>query len=220
MQEDIFQEIYRRLLSAFGPQGWWPGESPFEIMVGAVLTQNTSWTNVNKAIENLKNRGMFNHGVLSTASREEIAEAIRASGCHNLKAARLKNLLRMIDEEYQGELSALLEDDIENGRANLLRVKGVGPETADAILLYGGGHPVFVVDAYTHRVFSRHGLVAEECDYQEMQDTFMGKLPLDAQMFSEYHALIVCLGKRFCKKKNPLCGECPLQGVFPRGGGD
>ncbi|WP_163339933.1 endonuclease III domain-containing protein [Desulfopila sp. IMCC35008] len=210
---DAFTYVYELLLDHFGYQGWWPGETPFEIAVGAVLTQNTNWQNVAKAIDNLKVMNWLSYEALAVAPMEELAEAIRPSGYYNLKARRLKNLLAMISREYDGELSFLLSDKTESARHNLLSVKGVGPETADAILLYAGNHPVFVIDTYTHRVFSRHGLFPEESDYHEMQQEFIDRLPNDHQLFNEYHALIVMVSKEYCKKKNPLCEACPLKGV-------
>lgn len=210
---DNFSYVYELLLDRFGYQSWWPGETPFEIVVGAVLTQNTNWQNVTKAIDNLKNMNWLSYDALSTAPVEELAEAIRPSGYYNLKARRLKNLLDMIGREYEEDLSFLLSDETGSARQNLLSVKGVGPETADSILLYAGNHPVFVIDAYTHRVFSRHNLIPEECDYHQMQEEFMDRLPHDHQLFNEYHALIVMVAKEYCKKKNPLCELCPLKGV-------
>jgi len=208
-----FLDIYRRLLDHYGPQNWWPGETPFEILVGAVLTQNTSWRNVEKAIDNLKNSGLLSFSALHAANPQAIAACIRPCGYFNLKAARLANLLQMIADRYDGELDALLADSTSRARENLLAVKGVGPETADAILLYCGNHPVFVVDAYTHRVFSRHGLVPEECDYHELQEIFTARLPQDPQLYNEYHALIVMVGKDYCRKSGPRCEGCPLRGV-------
>lgn len=210
---DPWQEIFDLLLAHFGPQGWWPGDSPFEVMVGAVLTQNTNWTNVRQAISNLRDRCVLSYGGLVELSIEELAEYIRPSGYYNIKARRLKNLLTMIEERYDGDLEALLADDLDTARLNLLSVQGVGPETADSILLYAGNHPVFVVDAYTHRVFSRHFLVAEECGYDELQGEFLGRLPRQVELFNEYHALIVMVGKQYCKKTKPRCQQCPLGGL-------
>ncbi len=197
----------------FGPQGWWPGDSPFEIMVGAILTQNTNWSNVRKAIDNLKFEGLLSYQSLSLLTAEEIAQYIRPAGYYNLKAQRLKNLLNMVAGLYAGDLAAFLDDELGNARENLLAVKGIGPETADSILLYACGHPVFVVDMYTHRVFSRHNMVEEETDYLSIQDVFLDNLPQDKQLFNEFHALIVRVAGTFCKKTKPLCSECPLNGL-------
>lgn len=213
MAKSKFNEIYTRLYDHFGPQGWWPGDSPFEIMVGAVLTQNTNWENVRKAITNLKEAGVLSFAKLAALPVDEIARLIQPSGYFNLKAQRLQNLLRMIRERYNGELELFLQEDLPAAREALLSVKGIGPETADSILLYAANHPIFVVDAYTHRIFSRHNLAAEESDYYLLQETFHDNLPAQPALYNEYHALIVALGKTFCRKKNPRCGQCPLQGI-------
>lgn len=208
-----YREAYRLLYDHFGPQGWWPGETPFEVIVGAVLTQNTSWSNVVKAIANLKEADLLSYQRLVRLRPDEIAEHIRPSGYYNLKARRLKNLLEMIENSYEGELDLLFSDDVASARKNLLAVKGIGPETADSILLYGGGHPVFVVDTYTHRVFSRHLMVEEESDYGTIQAAFLDNLEHEVQLFNEYHALIVRVAAAYCKKTHPLCDKCPLQGL-------
>jgi endonuclease-3 related protein len=211
--DNIYTEVYQNLFDHFGPQNWWPGETPFEIIVGAVLTQNTNWGNVSKAIDNLKDAGLLSFSSLKLLTVDEIASYIRPSGYYNLKAKRLRNLLDMIEEVYFGELDLFLKDSLESGRDNLLSVKGVGPETADSILLYACGLPTFVIDTYTHRVFSRHQLVDEETDYESMQDLFVSQLPQEVQLYNEYHALIVRVASTYCKKTNPLCEQCPLQGV-------
>lgn len=212
-REEKLQQIYGLLHRFYGPQQWWPADSRFEVMVGAVLTQNTNWQNVSKAIDVLRERGLLSFQALSTLPRDNLAPLIRSSGYYNLKAKRLKNLLAMIEREYDADLDSFFCEDLWTARERLLSVKGVGAETADSILLYACGQPIFVVDAYTHRIFSRHGLVPEECDYQELQDLFMDNLPNDTAMFNEYHALIVMTAKEFCRKTHPRCEQCPLQGV-------
>lgn len=212
MAGNKIQAVYRLLFDHFGPLGWWPGDSPFEIMVGAVLTQNTNWSNVEKAIGNLRDAKLLNYNSLSTLSVDEIAQYIRPSGYYNLKAKRLKNLLEMIAILYGGELDLFLSESLEACRENLLGVKGIGPETADSILLYACGQAVFVVDAYTHRVFSRHNMIEEETDYEALQTLFMDNLPEDVQLFNEFHAQIVRVAASYCKKTKPLCAQCPLQG--------
>ena len=213
MKENKFKEIYTLLSQHFGPQGWWPGDSPLEMMVGAVLTQNTNWENVRKAIANLKESGSLSFAALSTLPVEELAQLLKPSGYFNIKAQRLKNLLQMISERYNGKLELLLDADLTTGREALLSVKGIGPETADSILLYAANHPIFVIDTYTHRIFSRHHLVPEESDYDSLQEAFHDKLPAQPVLYNEYHALIVALGKDYCRKNNPRCAQCPLQGV-------
>lgn len=213
----IVESIYTTLLDHFGPQNWWPAETPFEVMVGAVLTQNTSWTNVSRAISSLKNENILSPSLLHELPLEVLAEKIRPSGYYNLKAKRLKNLLNLIAEEIElsGSLDSFFSQDREVLREKLLQVKGIGPETADSILLYAADKPVFVVDAYTYRFLLRHGLIGEESSYQEMQELFMDSLPEETALFNEYHALIVRLGKEFCRKTRPLCSECPLRKFEP-----
>jgi endonuclease III related protein len=203
--------LYDRLLAHFGPQHWWPGDSAFEIMVGAVLAQNTSWRNVSRAIDNLKQENLLSLAALAALPSEVLADRIRPSGYYRLKAGRLKNLLALITGEYGGDLAVFFGTPAPELRDRLLAVKGIGPETADSILLYGAGRPIFVVDAYTHRILSRHSLIYEEAGYEEIQELFMRSLPEDALLFNEYHALLVRLGKEFCKKSRPLCAACPLQ---------
>jgi len=211
VKDEAFRVIFDLLLARFGPQRWWPADNSFEVLVGAVLTQNTSWQNVKRAIDALRNHGCLGFAALESLSVEDLAALIRPCGYHGVKARRLKNLLAMLRREYHGDVSAIARDTLPAARRKLLAVSGVGPETADAILLYAAGHPVFVVDAYTHRVFSRHFLVPEESDYDEIQNAFMAALPTDAALFNEYHALIVELGKNYCKKRRPLCAGCPLK---------
>lgn len=210
---DSYNEAYRLLYDHFGPQDWWPGDTPFEIMVGAILTQNTNWSNVQKAINNLKSENLLNYQSLSQLSSDEIAQWIRPAGYYNLKARRLRNFLDMVANIYQGDLDLFIEDDLSRARDNLLAVNGIGPETADSILLYACGHPIFVIDLYTHRVFSRHNLVMEETDYATMQNIFMDHLLPDLQLYNEFHALIVRVAKTYCKKTKPLCEKCPLYGL-------
>ena len=204
------REMYNLLLNHFGPQNWWPAETELEVMVGAILTQNTNWKNVEKAIENLKRKGLLSLQGLSSLPMSELAEEIRPAGYFNIKAKRLKNLIDFVVEGYQADLSGFLKDKTETLREGLLSVKGVGPETADSILLYAARRPVFVIDAYTHRILKRHGMTEEQVTYHELQALFMDHLPDDPEFFNEFHALIVMAGKEYCRKK-PLCHLCPLQ---------
>ncbi len=204
-------EIYDRLVTHFGPSHWWPGESPLEIMVGAILTQNTSWNNVERAIERLKIEGALSASFLNQVDERVLSDWIRSTGYYRIKAKRLKNFFRFFISEYQGRTQNMQDQPLEHLRQQLLQVNGIGPETADSILLYALGRPIFVVDAYTHRIFSRHQLIDEDISYEDLQAYFMDHLPSDPQLYNEYHALLVRLGKEFCQKKNPRCQECPLK---------
>jgi len=203
-------EIYRRLYGRFGPQGWWPADGPFEVIVGAILTQNTAWRNVERAIENLKGEGLLDPWALLKVDEEELAALIRPAGYYNVKSKRLKAFIRYFCEKYQGDLGKMFGRPLPQLREELLKVGGIGPETADSILLYAGGRPVFVVDAYTRRVLGRHRIIGEGATYQEVQELFMENLPQDVELFKEYHALFVRLGKTYCRPK-PLCEGCPLE---------
>jgi endonuclease-3 related protein len=207
---DRLMEIYDYLLSSFGPQHWWPADSPFEVAVGAILTQNTSWKNVERAVENLKRVGVLTVTGISCLPENELAELIRPSGFFTVKARRLKNYIGHITARYGGDFFASLDGDCTEKRTELLSVSGIGPETADSILLYAGGHPTFVVDAYTRRIMARHGFVSEGVGYDELRSLFMDNLPADIALFNEYHALFVAAGKTFCRPKGPRCEECPL----------
>lgn len=211
-------EVYERLLAAFGPQHWWPGDSPFEVLVGAVLVQNTAWRNVERAIENLRQAGVMEPHALYALSPEELAELIRPAGYYQVKARRLRNLLKLVVEDFGGSLDRMFSTSLSALRERLLEVHGIGPETADAILLYAGGLPTFVVDTYTHRILARHGWIGYDADYHEIKDTFESALPADAKLYNEYHALLVRLGKDYCKRTAPKCGTCPLRDMLPKSG--
>ncbi len=204
-------ELYERLLRAFGPQGWWPGETPFEVSLGAILTQNTNWQNVARVIEVLKARGCLDPGTLTAMPQAELAELLRPVGYYNLKAARVKNFLTFFAQRGGNSMARLAQEPLDRLRPALLAVKGVGPETADSILLYALNKPTFVIDAYTCRVLYRHGLAGESMTYEELQDLFMDHLPPDVSLFQEFHALFVRVGKDFCRPQ-PRCGGCPLEG--------
>jgi len=207
---NTLKKSYNKLLRAFGPQHWWPGDSPFEVIVGAILTQNTAWTNVEKAIHNLKKAKLLTPGKLHDLSQDEIAKYIRPAGYFNIKAKRLKHFLNYLFDNYGGNLKKMFKKRTDALRRELLSVNGIGPETADSILLYAGNHPVFVVDAYTKRIFSRHQVVKTDADYHNIQELFMKNLPHVVKMFNEYHALIVKAGKDFCRTRKPMCSRCPL----------
>lgn len=205
--------IYHALFKRFGPQHWWPGETPFEMIIGAILTQNTSWKNVEKAITSLKTSGLFSPDKLYNVQVDILAGLIRSSGYFNIKARRLKNFLSFLFDEYRGSIDDMLKEDCSLLREKLLKVNGLGPETADSILLYAGGYPVFVVDAYTKRILQRHGFLTRNeghAGYAEIQSLFMESIPKDPVLYNEYHALIVRVGKDLCKQ-NPICSICPLE---------
>jgi endonuclease-3 related protein len=208
----ILMKIYRTLYQAYGPRHWWPGETPFEVMVGAILTQNTSWRNVEKAIQHLKGKGVLNIEGIHQLKKSDLASLIKSSGYYRIKADRLKAFVNYLFEDYSGNIKRMRKEELETLRQTLLRVKGIGPETADSILLYSLEKPIFVVDAYTKRVLLRHGMISEKASYGEIQRLFMDHLPHDEKLFNEYHALFVHLGKTVCKKI-PRCDICPIKGI-------
>ena len=205
--------LYQRLYDHFGPQHWWPGDTPFEVMLGAVLTQNTNWGNVEKAIDNLKGAGFLSYPRLAELPSGLLAEYIRPAGYFNIKASRLQNLFALIRDRYEGNVETLLAEETGKLRQALLAVKGIGKETADSIVLYAAGRPVFVVDAYTYRILLRHDLIGEEAGYDEIQEVFMDNFHPDASLYNEFHALLVCAGKAYCRKSAPRCQDCPLNGL-------
>lgn len=212
----VIPEIGRyfgRLYSALGPQGWWPARSRAEVVVGAILAQNTAWTNVEKALARLRRGGPLDLNALEKAATGRIARRIRPSGYYNQKAKKLKLFVRFLRERYGGSLSRMFRTPTEQLRQGLLSVSGIGPETADSILLYAGNHPVFVVDAYTRRILERHKLVGPKASYEQIRQLFESNLHHDPKMYNEYHALLVQVGKNWCKRKNPDCPNCPL-GIY------
>lgn len=210
-------EVYDRLLSAYGPQGWWPGETPFEVMVGAVLVQNTAWKNVEKAIENLREADLLEPARLWELSPEELEPLIQPAGYFRLKARRLRNLLALVVESYDGQLDDMFAVGADDLREQLLGVNGIGPETADSILLYAADKARFVVDTYTQRVLKRHGWIEDEADYHTTQSHFESHLERDVTLYGEYHALLVRVGHLHCRK-TPKCDGCPLEELLPAGG--
>lgn len=205
-------DIYRKLYKSFGPQHWWPGDTPFEIIIGAILTQNTNWQNVEKAINNLKKNKSLNPKKLKKIPIKNLARIIRPSGYYNIKARRLKEFINFLQDEYNFKLSSMAKEKTKILRKKLLEVKGIGPETADSILLYALNKPIFVVDAYTKRILTRHNILNHNPAYHETQKYFMDNLPRNTKLFNEYHALLVRLGKEYCRK-TPRCGECPLKNI-------
>jgi endonuclease-3 related protein len=211
-------EIYERLFERFGPQGWWPGAAgPFEVMVGAVLAQNTAWTNVERAIRNLLEADALNAGAINGLSQAELEELVQPAGYFRVKARRLRNLVDWLFRRYDGSVEAMFATDIATLREELLGINGIGPETADSILLYAGYLPSFVIDAYTHRVWKRHGWIEPEADYHAIKAHFEERLEPDAVLYNEFHALIVRVGNEHCRKR-PRCDACPLAELLPEGG--
>lgn len=209
--------IYRRLLRARGPAGWWPGQTAFEVCVGAILAQNTAWPNAERALRALESHGRLSYAGLRGLRAERIAPIIRSSGTFNVKARRLAAFVDFLGRRYGGRVEAMAREQPLELRRQLLEVPGIGRETADCIALYAAGHPVFVVDAYTRRVFSRLGLIRGDESYDDLQRFFMRRLPADAALFNDYHAQVVHLAKDSCRAR-PRCAACPLDDLCPKRG--
>jgi endonuclease-3 related protein len=205
----ILDDTYRRLFECYGPQHWWPAEEPFEVIVGAILTQSAAWTNVEKAINNLKNAGKLSPGAIRQLTEQKLAGLIYSCGYYNTKARKLKAFVEWFGEKYEDSLDKLFDNDIRVIRNQLLGIYGIGEETADSIILYAGNLPVFVIDAYTRRIINRMGLAPRNDIYSAYQSLFMENLRTNAVMFNEYHALLVRLGKENCRKQ-PVCQDCCL----------
>jgi endonuclease-3 related protein len=203
------QDIYRHLLHAYGPQDWWPARTPTEIVVGSILTQNTAWANVKRAIANLRRARALSWKTLRDLSEGELADLIRPSGTYRVKAARLKAFVDALWRDHGGSLESLLDGDLDAARRRLLAIHGVGRETADAILLYVGNRLTFVVDAYTKRILRRHHLIDADAGYESVRELFQASLPADAALFNEYHALLVAVAKKHCRSR-ATCDGCPL----------
>jgi len=207
----VMHRVFDRLFQAFGPQYWWPADTPFEVIVGAILTQNAAWRNVRKCIENLKAAELLDLKAMCAASAEDLAALIRPSVYYNRKALKLKTFCEHVRTRWEGDLDRFLTQKMEDLRPELLGISGIGPETADSIILYAAFQPSFVVDAYTRRILSRHGWAVEDSDYDELRDYFMNSLEPEAPFYQEFHALLDRTGHLFCKSK-PLCDSCPLNG--------
>jgi endonuclease-3 related protein len=211
----LLMDYYAAMSQSLGPMRWWPARTPFEVIVGAILTQNTSWGNVERAIANLRSAQMLRPSAIADARTSKLATLVRPSGYFRQKAKKLKAFVRFLKQEYGGSLKRMFDTPTEILREQLLAVHGIGPETADSILLYAGNHPVFVVDAYTHRIFGRHGITNGEPEYESVRALIETALPRDSQLYNEFHALIVNTGKNWCRKKDPRCAECPLRALLP-----
>ena len=207
---------YEALLRAHGPQHWWPGRTRFEVIVGAILTQNTNWSNAERAIVQLRRAGLLTPTAIDGVPLARLSQLIRSSGYFRQKARKLKGFVRFLRKQYEGSLDKMFASPTEELREQLLAVHGIGPETADSILLYAGRHPVFVVDAYARRILERHNLMKRTHSYEEIRRLFEASLPASAPLFNEVHALIVHTGKHFCRKSNPLCRDCALRTFLPQ----
>jgi endonuclease III related protein len=210
-RQALIKGVFERLLAALGPQSWWPADSPFEVIVGAILTQNTAWRNVKQAIGELRDHGLLTAGAIRAASLPELASMIRSSGYYNQKARKLKVFCEHLENHWQNNLDDFLSQDLDKLRVELLSLHGIGPETADSIILYAAGQPSFVVDTYTYRIFHRHSWVPEAIGYEELRSFFMDAMEPDVTLLQEYHALLVRAGHLYCRRK-PACDSCPLDG--------
>lgn len=208
-------KYYDAMLTALGPLNWWPAKTPFEVIVGAILTQNAAWVNVEKAIVNLRREKMLTVSAIERVPQARLARLIRSSGYFRQKAKKLKAFVKFLRKEYGGSLARMFRTPTPELREKLLAVHGIGPETADSILLYAGKHSVFVVDAYTRRILERHGHISEKTPYEEIRSFFEGNIARDVQLYNEYHAQIVNVGKNWCRPKDPLCHACPLGSFLP-----
>ncbi len=209
-------DIYRRMEAHYGPTHWWPGDTAFEIAIGAILTQNTAWTNVEKAIVNLKRAKLLSPSRILESKDAQLHEVLRPSGYFRIKTERVRSFCRHLTERYAGSMARMAKRPLDELRHELLGIPGIGPETADDILLYACGKPVFVVDAYTRRMLSRHGLVEPDIEYETLRAVFERRLPADVRLFKEYHGLIVWTGKDYCRR-TPKCEGCPLAPLLKRG---
>jgi endonuclease-3 related protein len=212
----ILRQYFDALFQAHGEQHWWPGRTPFEVIVGAILVQNTSWVNAARAIANLRRAKLLMPSALEKVPQAKLARLVRSSGYFRQKARKLKAFMKFLRKEHRGSLTVMFRTPTAKLREQLLHVRGIGPETADSILLYAGNHPVFVVDAYTRRILQRHGLAHGKESYEEIRGLFEKSLPNDLQLFNEFHALIVHTGKNYCRSRSPLCSQCALRPFLPQ----
>lgn len=208
---ELLMQVYHRLYRRYGPQGWWPGDGPLDVVIGAILTQSAAWTNVEKAIRNLKDADCWSLESIDMCPQEELASIIRPSGYFNAKARKLKAFARHVCHHYGGHLGAFFNQETAELRSELLSIHGIGPETADDILVYAAAKPSFVIDAYTKRIMDRMGLIksGKKTSYEECQSQFQESLPAEAQLYNEYHALLDQHAKVACAKV-PRCPDCCL----------
>jgi endonuclease III related protein len=213
----VLKDYFNALFVAYGPQHWWPARSRFEVIVGAILTQSTSWANVEIAMRNLRAARLLTPGAIDNAPLAKLGKLVRPAGYFRQKARKLKAFTHFLFSVHGGSLSRMFQTPTEALRNQLLSIHGIGPETADCILLYAGEHPVFVIDAYTRRILERHGMAAPKHSYEALRRMFEANLPRDPQLFNEFHALIIRTGKHFCRKSQALCDNCPLKPFLPPG---
>jgi len=210
-------DIYERLYSHFGPRHWWPAESALEMIMGAILVQNVSWKNTSAVLKILEAKGLINISAILMIADDELAELIRPARYYRSKVKSMKSFAGFVHDKYGGDVGVLLKQPMQVLRKELLGIYGIGEETADSIILYGSLQPIFVVDAYTRRIFQRLGFFGGKISYREMQEFFMDHISVDTQLYNEFHALIDCLGNRLCLNKSPKCSNCPLQAICVTG---
>ena len=215
--KELLNNVYFRLVNKSGNMHWWPGETRDEIIIGAILTQNVSWKNVAKALENLKSKNMLTLKAVHEASAMEVGTLIQPTRFYNQKVISIKNFTKYLFDNYSGELDTMFASELENLRTELLNIKGLGAETVDCILLYGGNKLIFVIDGYTTRVFSRLGVGEKNWAYDDYQRLFMSNINPDLELYKDYHAQIVNLGHSLCKNKKPNCRVCPLAEICENG---
>jgi endonuclease-3 related protein len=213
---ETLRHYYQTLHQRLGPQGWWPARTRLEVILGAILAQNTAWTNAALAVRRLRKAGLLNLARLQRASRSELEDCLRPAGFYRQKALTIRNFLDWLTRACAGSLATLFALPAEEARRELLKIRGLGPETVDAILLYAGRHPFFVADAYARRILARHGLVPAKAGYSAVQQFLHRHLPPDQALFNQFHALLVEVGKRFCRRQQPDCGACPLKAFLPQ----
>jgi len=217
LRSNELMRYYEAMSKTLGPMRWWPAKTPFEVIVGAILTQSTAWGNVERAIDNLRSAKLLTPSAILKVQPSRLASLVRPSGYFRQKARKLKSFARFLQADYGGSLKQMFRTPTLELREKLLSVHGIGPETADSILLYAGNYPVFVVDAYTHRIFGRHGITDGKPNYEDVRALFERALPSHPPLFNEFHALIVNTGKNWCRKSVPRCAECPLRDLLPAG---
>ncbi|MGH9678824.1 MAG: endonuclease III domain-containing protein [Candidatus Acidiferrales bacterium] len=215
LPSSVLMRYYEAMSDSLGPMRWWPARTPFEVIVGAILTQSTAWGNVERAIRNLRRERLLTPSAILKVPSSRLASLVRPSGYFRQKAKKLKSFANFLQSEYGGSLRRMFRTPTAELRERLLSVHGIGPETADSILLYAGSHSVFVVDAYTHRIFGRHAVIIGKPDYERVRAFFEAALPPHPALFNEFHALIVNTGKNWCRKSVPRCAECPLRFLLP-----